>query len=89
MSFPVVDGLSKSYGDVHALIDMNLAVDRGEFISLLGPSGCGKTTTLLALAGFVQATRGASSSTGATSPRCRPTSAAWASNSRVMRCSRT
>ncbi|MBK7264564.1 MAG: ABC transporter ATP-binding protein [Rubrivivax sp.] len=58
MSFLVLEGLSKSYGDVHALIDMNLAVERGEFVGLLGPSGCGKTTTLQALAGFVQATRG-------------------------------
>jgi putative spermidine/putrescine transport system ATP-binding protein len=58
MSFLVLDGLSKSYGDVHALVDMNLSVARGEFIGLLGPSGCGKTTTLQALAGFVQVTRG-------------------------------
>ncbi len=58
MSFLVLDGLSKSYGDVHALIDMSLSVARGEFIGLLGPSGCGKTTTLQALAGFVQPTRG-------------------------------
>ncbi len=58
MSFLVLDGLSKSYGDTHALIDMHLAVERGEFISMLGPSGCGKTTTLQALARFVQATRG-------------------------------
>ena len=58
MSFLVIDGLSKSYGNVLALADMNLSVARGEFISLLGPSGCGKTTTLQALAGFVQATRG-------------------------------
>jgi energy-coupling factor transporter ATP-binding protein EcfA2 len=58
MSFLVLDGLSKSYGDVHALIDMNLSVAKGEFIGLLGPSGCGKTTTLQALAGFVQPTRG-------------------------------
>jgi putative spermidine/putrescine transport system ATP-binding protein len=58
MSFLVLDGLSKSYGEVHALVDMNLSVARGEFIGLLGPSGCGKTTTLQALAGFVSATRG-------------------------------
>ena len=58
MSFLILDGLSKSYGDVHALVDMDLSVERGEFIGLLGPSGCGKTTTLQALAGFVQATRG-------------------------------
>ncbi len=58
MSFLVIAGLSKSYGDVHALVDMDLSVARGEFISLLGPSGCGKTTTLQALAGFVLPTRG-------------------------------
>ena len=58
MSFLVIDGLSKSYGDVHALVDLNLQVAQGEFIGLLGPSGCGKTTTLQALAGFVQPTRG-------------------------------
>ena len=58
MSFLVIDGLSKSYGDVHALVDLNLQVAKGEFIGLLGPSGCGKTTTLQALAGFVQPTRG-------------------------------
>ena len=58
MSFLVLKGVSKYYGDVGALIDMNLSVERGEFISLLGPSGCGKTTTLQALAGFVPVTRG-------------------------------
>ena len=58
MSFLAIDGLSKSYGDVHALVDLNLQVAQGEFIGLLGPSGCGKTTTLQALAGFVQPTRG-------------------------------
>ncbi len=58
MSFLVLDGLSKSYGNVHALVDMHLSVERGECIGLLGPSGCGKTTTLQALAGFVEATRG-------------------------------
>jgi putative spermidine/putrescine transport system ATP-binding protein len=58
MSFLVLENVSKSYGEVAALIDMNLVVARGEFISLLGPSGCGKTTTLQALAGFLPVTRG-------------------------------
>jgi putative spermidine/putrescine transport system ATP-binding protein len=58
MPFLVLDGLSKSYGDVHALVDFHLSVEQGELISLLGPSGCGKTTTLQALAGFVLPTRG-------------------------------
>ncbi|HXG39499.1 MAG TPA: ABC transporter ATP-binding protein [Candidatus Limnocylindrales bacterium] len=38
---------------VHALRDVNLTVDDGEFVSLLGPSGCGKTTLLKALDGLV------------------------------------
>jgi len=48
--------VSKYYGDFGALVDMDLAVERGEFISLLGPSGCGKTTTLQAIAGLIPVT---------------------------------
>jgi putative spermidine/putrescine transport system ATP-binding protein len=58
MSFLTLEGVSKYYGDFGAVIDLDLAVERGEFISLLGPSGCGKTTTLQAIAGFVAVTRG-------------------------------
>lgn len=58
MSFLTLEGVSKYYGDFGALVDMNLAVERGEFISLLGPSGCGKTTTLQAIAGLIAVTRG-------------------------------
>jgi putative spermidine/putrescine transport system ATP-binding protein len=58
MSFLILDNVSKYYGDFGALIDMNLSVERGEFISLLGPSGCGKTTTLQAIAGLIAVTRG-------------------------------
>ncbi|CAN5573062.1 ABC transporter ATP-binding protein [soil metagenome] len=47
-------GVSKFYGAVAAVDDMNLEVAAGEFISLLGPSGCGKTTTLRLIAGFEQ-----------------------------------
>ena len=41
-----------------AVIDFNLAVDKGEFIAFLGPSGCGKTTTLRMIAGFESITSG-------------------------------
>jgi putative spermidine/putrescine transport system ATP-binding protein len=47
-----VAGLRKSYGDVVALERLDLAVERGEFFTLLGPSGSGKTTTLRLIAGF-------------------------------------
>lgn len=50
--------VSKSFGDVHAVIDMELAIASGEFLSFLGPSGCGKTTALRMLAGFETPTRG-------------------------------
>ncbi|MEX1172083.1 MAG: ABC transporter ATP-binding protein [Chloroflexota bacterium] len=57
---PDVDliGVTKRFGTVAAVDDMNLSIARGEFYSLLGPSGCGKTTTLRMIAGFEQPTEG-------------------------------
>ena len=51
-------GVTKRFGDVTAVDDMDLRIARGEFYSLLGPSGCGKTTTLRMIAGFEQPTEG-------------------------------
>ncbi|MFT3671252.1 ABC transporter ATP-binding protein [Aestuariivirga sp.] len=50
--------VSKRFGDIAAVIDNNLAVEQGEFLSILGPSGCGKTTSLRMMAGFEQPTSG-------------------------------
>jgi spermidine/putrescine ABC transporter ATP-binding subunit len=54
----LLDGISHRYGRTPALSDITLAVEGGEFLSLLGPSGCGKTTLLRIVAGFVQPSQG-------------------------------
>ena len=54
----VIDGVTKRYGDQLAVADMTLAIDRGQFVTLLGPSGCGKSTTLRMLGGFETPTTG-------------------------------
>ena len=60
----VVDaaGLSLTFetadGPVHALSEVDLRVEHGEFVSLIGPSGCGKTTLLRVIADLEQPTAG-------------------------------
>jgi putative spermidine/putrescine transport system ATP-binding protein len=58
MGFLELTGIQKRFGDVAAVLDFNLATERGEFVSFLGPSGCGKTTTLRMIAGFERPTAG-------------------------------
>ncbi|QRM57524.1 ABC transporter ATP-binding protein [Sinorhizobium sp. BG8] len=56
--FLQIRGIRKQYGPVVAVHDVNLDVERGEFMTFLGPSGSGKSTTLYILAGFEQPTTG-------------------------------
>ena len=44
LTFPTGDG------DVVALTDVNLTIEKGDFVSFIGPSGCGKTTFLRTIA---------------------------------------
>lgn len=53
-----VSGLSKSWGNTHAVDNISFAIRPGEFIALLGPSGCGKSTTLRMIAGLESPTHG-------------------------------
>jgi inositol-phosphate transport system ATP-binding protein len=54
----VISQLSKSFGSVKAVENLNLDINDGEFVAFLGPSGCGKTTTLLMVAGIYKPTSG-------------------------------
>jgi iron(III) transport system ATP-binding protein len=47
-----VHGLTKSFGDLEAVVDLDLEIEPGSICCLLGPSGCGKTTTLRLVAGL-------------------------------------
>ena len=53
-----IDSLTKHFGDVKAVQDLNLVAEHGQFIALLGPSGCGKTTTMNMIAGLEKPTTG-------------------------------
>jgi len=50
--------LTKKFGGLTVVDNLDLTLRSGEFVSLLGPSGCGKTTTLRMIAGFVTPTSG-------------------------------
>ena len=47
-----LEGIKKSFGAVEVLRGIDLAVNKGEFVTILGPSGCGKTTLLRVIAGL-------------------------------------
>ena len=53
-----LENVTKKFGDVVAVDNLNLDIRDGEFVALLGPSGCGKTTTLLMIAGIYKPTEG-------------------------------
>jgi multiple sugar transport system ATP-binding protein len=58
MATVTFEHVNKSFGDVHVVKDMSLAINDGEFMVLVGPSGCGKTTSLRMIAGLEEITSG-------------------------------
>ena len=70
-----VNGLSVTFeaadGPVYALSDVDLQIDRGEFVSFIGPSGCGKTTLLRVCADLEQPTGGSITVNGMTPTEAR------------------
>lgn len=60
----LLDRLSKSYGDVHAVEDLSLEIAPGTIFGFLGANGAGKTTTMRMLCGLVRPTSGMAKITG-------------------------
>ncbi|AVW91423.1 ABC transporter ATP-binding protein [Celeribacter baekdonensis] len=77
MKKPVIDakGVDLTFqtndGPVHALKDVNLEINKGDFVSFIGPSGCGKTTFLRCIAGLETPTGGALTVNGLTPEEAR------------------
>ncbi|HUT28199.1 MAG TPA: ABC transporter ATP-binding protein [Sedimentisphaerales bacterium] len=61
------EGLCRDYGDLRALDDVNLSIDKGRVVAMLGPNGAGKTTFLHILMGMLEPTGGRAEVLGANS----------------------
>src|SRR5260370_1118559 len=59
MSFLQVNNLSKSFSGVPVLQDINLGIEKGEFVAIVGFSGAGKTTLISLIAGLIRPDAGA------------------------------
>jgi len=58
MAFLQLKGIEKTFGDVHVIQGIDLAINKGEFVVFVGPSGCGKSTLLRLIAGLEAITAG-------------------------------
>ena len=62
-------GLTKMFGDLSAVTDLNLSVPKGQIYGFLGPNGCGKSTTIRMLTGLLTPTAGKISVLGMSIPK--------------------
>lgn len=53
-----ISNLSKSYGRIHAVNNLNFTVEKGEILGFLGPNGAGKSTTMNIITGYIPSTEG-------------------------------
>lgn len=53
-----IQGISKKFGKLSALQDVNLSLNKGECVALIGPNGCGKTTLIKSILGMVVPDKG-------------------------------
>lgn len=80
--------VSRLYGDVRAVDGVSIAINDGEFFSMLGPSGSGKTTCLRLIAGFEQLSGGAITIFGKQASELPPWNGTSIRYFRIMRYSR-
>ena len=64
MTVVEIKGVTKQFGNVTALQGIDLAIEPGEFVSLIGPSGCGKSTLLRIIGDLIQPTSGTAAVNG-------------------------
>src|SRR5690349_10853713 len=71
MSVVEIRDVTKRFGETTALQGIDLAIEAGEFVSLIGPSGCGKSTLLRVIGDLVEPTSGTASVNGKTARQAR------------------
>jgi branched-chain amino acid transport system ATP-binding protein len=72
MAMLEVENVHAYYGNIHALKDLSLEVDRGEIVSLIGGNGAGKSTTLRTISGLLRPRQGAVRLNGEALTRLKP-----------------